>query len=596
MLLCTNTFGVKRFRSDNSYDQSQTYSQKSNKRENSRKYNGNQSNYANYNGKSQPTYRNAPDLYKREIKKREMLDKEREGTDALFDNYNYWEALNFFREVNESEDYPTLIWDDDEVNTDRLWKVDFGKFDQRQKFIDMFENYDEKGISICIRVDFSYGGLRHDMFIQQPERSREYSTDKFLFQNNVNFDEKRDSYTSGYVKPYLSKKNKDGILSKFINHPEEIQKFAINVLRIMKLSPKGILSINSWVTEIDKAMTFESFEIAGMILSTERLRSKKSLLLSYIEFYKLKHTIDHNDSLSMLLDMFDKDGPTLRFPASPGGIEDIQKTHYYYVYKRFLDMLKYSPEYSVIQQCKNRDIQRKLMDEFFHGKLEKIRAVLENRQPRFKSKFKSAVQDYLRNIRGDTTSPNGSSSNKNKLNSQKEGQYKQTDKNNKKPKLVSTYDLNSSTISQNGINLKNTSNTAPKIDDNPDEYRDDFLDNLSESDYNAIVNNAELNIATQNKTNYKNTNDNVQKVDGNPDEYFDGLDSLSDLDYDSILNSAESNAIRQNEIAPKNTSSTAPKEDDNFDEYRDDFLDNLSELDYNAILNNMVSKNIKAAR
>ncbi len=109
ILLCTNTFGVKRFRSDNSYDQSQTYSQKSNRKENSRKYNGNQSNYANYNRKSQPTYRNAPDSRKREIKKREMLDKEREGTNDLFDNYNYWEALNFFKEISESENYPTLI-------------------------------------------------------------------------------------------------------------------------------------------------------------------------------------------------------------------------------------------------------------------------------------------------------------------------------------------------------------------------------------------------------------------------------------------------------------------------------------------------------
>ncbi len=460
----------------------------------------------------------------------------------------------------------------------------------------MFENYDGEGISNCIHVNFSYGGLRHDMFIQQPERSREYSTDKFLFQNSYHFDENQTSYTTGYVKPYLSKKNKDGILAKFINHPEKIREFAKNVLRIMKLSPKGILPVDLFIFDINRILAFESFEIAGMILSTERLRSKKSLLLSYIEFYKLKHTKNHQDSLSMLLDMFDKDGPTLRFPASPGGIEDIQKTHYYYVYKRFLDMLKYSPEYSVIQQCKNRDIQRKLMDEFFHGKLEKIRAVLENRQPKFKSKFKSAVQDYQQNNKGNTSSPNESSSDKNKPNLRKEEQYERANKNNKKPKIASAYDLNSSTISQNGINLKNTSSTAPKEDDNFDEYRDDFLDNLSESDYNAIVNNAESNIVTQNQTNYKNTNNNVQKVDNNPDEYFDGLDSLSDLDYDSILNSAEPNAIQRNEINLKNTSSTAPKEDDNFDEYRDDFLDNLSESDYNAILNNMVSKNIKAAR
>lgn len=508
MLLYTNAFGVKRSRSDYDHDQSQTYSQKSNRKENFKKYDTNRSNYASDKGKSKLIYRknNYKTLnpHKREIKKREMLDKEREGVDALFDNYNYWEAFNFFKEVSDSESYPLLTWRDDEVSTNRLWKADFGNFDQRKKFVDMFENYDGKGANICIRIDFSYGGLRHDMFIEQPERSREYSTDKFLFQNNVNFDEKRDSYTPGYVKPYLSKKNKDGILAKFINHPEKIQEFARNVLRIMKLSQKGISPINLWEKDINRALMFESFEIAGMILSTERLRSKKSLLLSYIEFYKLKYTKNHKDSLSMLLDMFDKDGPTLRFPASPGGVEFIQKTHPYYIYKRFLDMLKYSPKYSVIQRCKNKDIQRKLMDEFFRGKLEKIRAVLENRQPKFKSKFKSAVQDYQQNNKGDTAGLDNKTnySDKNKLNSSQK--------------------------------------------ESTDEYRDDFLDNLSESDYNTILNNAKLTVVTQNETNYKGKSNVVQKADNNPDEYFDVLDSLSDLDYESVLSSIKSGAVPQN--------------------------------------------------
>jgi hypothetical protein len=173
----------------------------------------------------------------------------------------------------------------------------------------------------------------------------------------------------------------------------------------MKLSPqKDILPIDREITEQDETVTFKSFEIAGMILSTERLRSKKSLLLSYIEFYKLKHTTDCEKSSSMLFDMFDKDRPTLRFPTSPGGVEDIQTTHPYYIYKRFLDMLQYSPKYSTIRQCEDKNVRQKLMDEFFYGKLEKIRAVLENRHPAFKSEFKSAVQDYLQNAMEENTS------------------------------------------------------------------------------------------------------------------------------------------------------------------------------------------------
>ena len=159
--------------------------------------------------------------------------------------------------------------------------------------------------------------------------------------------------------------------------------------------------------DIDRVLAFEAFEIAGMILSTERLRSKKSLLLSYIEFYKLKHTDNLQGSLTMLKRMFNKNESvsTLKFPAS-GGKNAIREAPYDYIYEKFLEMIKYSPEYSTIQQCKDKNFRKKLMDEFFHGKLEKIQAVLENRQPEFKSEFKSAIQDYLQNAMENTPSPN----------------------------------------------------------------------------------------------------------------------------------------------------------------------------------------------
>ena len=118
-----------------------------------------------------------------------MLDKEREGAGALFDNYNYWEAFNFFRRVCESESYyPTLIWNYDEVNKNESPKVDFGKFDQRKKFIDMFENCDENSVSNFININFNYGGQQHNMHIKQSERGHgEYDTDNFLFEINTNF-------------------------------------------------------------------------------------------------------------------------------------------------------------------------------------------------------------------------------------------------------------------------------------------------------------------------------------------------------------------------------------------------------------------------
>jgi hypothetical protein len=411
VLLCANTFGTKRPRNDYAYNQKHTNFQEVSRKKNYGEYDYYRSNYVRYGEEQRSTYRrndyDTPNLRRREIKNRKMLDKEREGAGDLFDNYKYQEALDFFEDVCENERcYPTLIWNYDEVNKNESPKIDFGKFDQRKKFIDMFENCDENSVSNFININFNYGGQQHNMHIKQSERWHgEYDTDNFLFEINTNFAGKQASCIPSGVKPYLSKRNKDGILENFIKHPEGIQKFAINVLRLMKLSPqKDILPIDREITEQDETVTFKSFEIAGMILSTERLRSKKSLLLSYIEFYKLKHTTDCEKSSSMLFDMFDKDRPTLRFPTSPGGVEDIQTTHPYYIYKRFLDMLQYSPKYSTIRQCEDKNVRQKLMDEFFYGKLEKIRAVLENRHPAFKSEFKSAVQDYLQNAMEENTS------------------------------------------------------------------------------------------------------------------------------------------------------------------------------------------------
>jgi len=413
MLLCTDAFGMSRERGHN-YSRSWTDFQKYNRKENYR-YDY-KSDYRSYKRKPKSTYckdnYNAPDPYKRETKKRKILDEERKDINPLLENYNCQEALNFFKEVSESESYyPTLIWDDNHVDNNKLPKVDFGKFDQRKKFIDMFENYDERGVSNFIQVNFSYGGLQHNMFIKQYKSGYNYSTDDFWFQNLINFNEKQASNDDRIrLKPYLSKENKIGILAKFIKHPEGIQKLATNVLRIIKLSPKGISPADTAIMGRDRVLTFEAFEIAGMILSTERLRSKKSLLLSYIEFYKLKHTKDSQDGLSMLKRMFDKDRfiSTLKFPAS-GGQKAIKETPDNYIYEKFLDMIKYSPEYQTIQQCKNRDLQLELINKFFHGKLEKIRAVLENRHPKFKSKFKSAIQNYLQSAKGNTANPNDES-------------------------------------------------------------------------------------------------------------------------------------------------------------------------------------------
>jgi len=551
---------MRRFEREKNYGQRRTYLRNSYRKEYYRKNRNYDHDYADFEGKFESTFRknsrNTPDLYKRMIKKRKVIDKEREGMEALFNSYNYQEAFDYFKKISECENYPTLKWDDNNVDINRLSKIDLGKFDQRRKFVEMFENNNGENVNISIRVDFSYGGIRHDMFIEQPEKGYKYNTDKFLFKNNINFGEEQPSNDPSYLKPYLSRKDKNGILAKFIKYPEKIQKFAINVLRIMKLSPKGILPVNLWNMDIDRVMLFESFEIAGMILSSERLRSKKSLLLSYIEFYKLKHITDPKKSFSMLLDMFDRDGPILKFPASPGGKENIQNTHPFYIYKRFLDMIKYSPEFMIVKQCKNKYTQRQLMDKFFHGKLEKIRAVLENRPPEFKSKFKSAVRDYT-------------------LNS-KTSQTKEIKTN------ASSYDQSSHSVKSNTlneVNFKYENNISLKVENNHDEYFDNCFDNFSNTEYDSIFNNA---VSSEPSSSQQS------KIENDPDEYFDNYsNNFSDTDYDSILNNAISSELG---------SSQQSKVENDPDEYFDNYSNNFSDTDYDSILINAVSSELGSSQ
>jgi len=242
---------------------------------------------------------------------------------------------------------------------------------------------------------------------------------EFALKNN-----KPTKYSSTYLffsegeeaKPYLYNLSKRtiGILDDFIfanpSHPplysRYIGNFATNVLRILK-SEQPILEVeelNTYNRTANRYVINTSIEIATMILTTERARDEYSVLVSYIEFYKLKRTAKTNQQ-EMLLNMFfhnakDVDGrdPTLKFPkvknqqdkqSSAGGAALIRRTSWEYLYDEFTDMLNYSPYYEKVQQLPEF-MHTVLGNEFYGGKLEKLKAISENRlQPR--SKFKKLV-------------------------------------------------------------------------------------------------------------------------------------------------------------------------------------------------------------
>ena len=114
------------------------------------------------------------------------------------------------------------------------------------------------------------------------------------------------------------------------------------------------------------------------------------IVISYIEFYKLKHT-DASNQRTMLLNMFEKKNPILRFPAAPSGASYIQIMLPEDIYDEFIDMLPYSPYYEKLQLLPEfmHDV---LVNLFYEGKLERLIAISENRKTNQKSTFKQLVE------------------------------------------------------------------------------------------------------------------------------------------------------------------------------------------------------------
>lgn len=104
-----------------------------------------------------------------------------------------------------------------------------------------------------------------------------------------------------------------------------IKNFATNVLLI----------INGQATEKDLSRRARqpSMNVAALILTSERLRSEKSLLISYIEFFKLQH----DPRAQRIKQMFFGENPTLGFPGK-GGQDRIWKMTHSDLERSFLDM------------------------------------------------------------------------------------------------------------------------------------------------------------------------------------------------------------------------------------------------------------------
>ena len=184
-----------------------------------------------------------------------------------------------------------------------------------------------------------------------------------------------------------------GLLNDFLN-PQfayGVNYFAKNVLRIFKISNKPLLvpSIKRRNRLEREYIADRSIQVALMILTTERLRSEQALLISYIEFYKLKHA-SYLEKIDHLREMFDPDNPSLKFPKKEGGARAIVETEGTDLCNRFLDMLRYSPVYSNYSSL-SENVQKRLKNEFLKDKLDTLNYIIYGKHTKLIHTFKCSV-------------------------------------------------------------------------------------------------------------------------------------------------------------------------------------------------------------
>lgn len=283
--------------------------------------------------------------------------------------FSFNDASSYFNDIHDSPGNQEFIWNyDNGFNYQRDIFLDFAgrkelvNYIRTKKYINVF----------TIRVFLPYEVQIPMFFLVNNPYCKKISryNYKYLCKNT----------TFLFINEYNECKRYEEIISFFQgkNIPY-IKHFAINVLRILKLSTNPLVTINSDFFKM-------TIEVASMILTTERLRSEKSLLISYIEFYKLKHT---NDPYNTLRYMFNRSGSSLIF-SQKGGAQSIIHADPNVIYSKFINMLIFSPVFNIFNSFPY-SMQMILKNEFYRGKLEKLKAMSENRSCLHHSKFKFFV-------------------------------------------------------------------------------------------------------------------------------------------------------------------------------------------------------------
>ena len=168
----------------------------------------------------------------------------------------------------------------------------------------------------------------------------------------------------------------ENFINSFTSDPQEIKAFATCVLKILKGKKK--------FPRIKEEIKKQAIEIAGLIVTSEYLRGKQALSISFTEFYQLKY----DPTLKRLNSMY-KDQCTLLYPQD-GGSQKIMNAEAKDLKESFNKMFKCYTKLETIKAIYSklsRISKNQLKEKFNAHKMQQLRfiyGIIDKRPKRIK--------------------------------------------------------------------------------------------------------------------------------------------------------------------------------------------------------------------
>lgn len=279
------------------------------------------------------------------------------------------EAMAFFRYVHESIGNDKYLLDNTYYNPNYFFNkpLNINLPSYQNMFLSLIRN----------RINIRY--FKMDVIIPFLIESRRTY---FL----VNKKGKNTTFIFGYItngqfvyNPYFSD-NGYGILDKYIDENSPFPDFIPSILKDIN----KLLTFSSKCFSVDdESVLWDMMELYLLLITSERFRSDKSSLYTYIESFKVKNLNSREEWIDALYKMFHPVDPTLKF-AKVGGVDNILNAPPEDLYQCFMDMINYIE----IPYFHSRIEFNEFANNFYLKHLDRLKAIFENRYPEVSSNKK----------------------------------------------------------------------------------------------------------------------------------------------------------------------------------------------------------------